>query len=223
MRASQVRATLARGGLGWWQRQLLELPVIGTTLCRRQFPAFLAVLTTLHEHGQFTEVIEASQMVRHCTRLAVDALAAEDTASYTRWSRVRLPRTHAVALAEIIASAHIQLSMITRDTIEKWLTPLLVWTTEQYVTRLTMARILCEHINVLTDPTHVVATIEAHVAPRAWDDYSNFQEVFSMRHWRCFRALLTHPRIITEHERFVTRHDRHAFWNVFTQSMEEQQ
>ena len=57
--------------------------------------------------------------------------------------------------------------------------------------------------------------IERGIAPRAWDDYSNFREAFSMKSWPLLRGSFTKAAIVTELDHFVTEDDRSEFWRWF--------
>lgn len=85
----------------------------------------------------------------------------------------------------------------------------------RYLPKMLIGRFLCEHLYDTRNPGELVSAIESAIQPRAWDDYSNFREVFSMKTWRVLRRNLTKPRLITELDLFVTRNDREEFWNEF--------
>lgn len=222
MMTKQVRIVLSSAGFGPWRCLVMRLPVVGATISRRHFPDFAALIPTLFKQQRFVDVIAVSRVLRQCTGMVVDVLTRDGMEVPARLTTFGVSQLQIVAVAERIAHAHIHVGPVDHKTLEQWLVPLLQQTTEEYLSRMTVAQFLCEHIDALHDPARAVAAIEAHLPPRAWDDYSNFQDVFSLRTWRCLHPLLTHPRIITEHQRFVTRHDRREFWRAFAQPREEQ-
>ena len=216
-----ARRELSRFHFGTWTRFALALPLVRKLFAlERRFPAFLTLLEKLWIEQRFAEMVEVSQALRPFTRAGARALACTDPATFHVRGSASIPYTQALAAAELIGRGWIGIGQCDRNTVDTWVLPLLKKSTERYLPKTVAGHFLCVHLDHLPDPARIVSAIETDIPPRAWDDYRNFHEVFSMESWKTVRRLLTHPRIITELDRFVTRHNRTAFWSAFIQSVE---
>jgi hypothetical protein len=223
MMRHDTRRALADYGFSRWTRGMLACPLLRTGLAlERRFAAFVALLTALWAEQRWSEMDEVTQALRPFTRLGARALVCSDPAAFRRRGYGSIAYAEALTAAELIACARIGLNQCDNDTVHLWVLPLLRKSTERYLARTSAGHFLCEHLPHMPDPIGVVRAIERDIPPRAWDDYSNFQQVFAQQSWT-LRGLLTHPRIISELDRFLTRQNRRAFWRAFTHISEDAQ
>lgn len=117
--------------------------------------------------------------------------------------------------AELIGRGLIGIDSFTPTGLRDWVLPLLRESSSRYLPKTLIGHFLCEHLHEVERPEEVVQAIEASIKPKSWDDYSTFDDIFSMNNWIILRRHVTKLRLLTELDLFVTRRDREQFWAEF--------
>lgn len=167
---------------------------------------FFHLLRACHVARRYTEIVDLWRKRRDLVRLVGAAARAEDSTP--------VPREMAIHTLEIACNAHIEAEGFDPERWEQDALFLLEHTTEKYLQRVDVGHTLLAAVDRTRDARRIVHHVEKHIPARGPDDFTNFQDVFSLCRWPVVRGLLTDPRLRLELDRYVTRHDRRSFYRV---------
>lgn len=188
----------------------LLLPILHERLQRHGDLETFRMMLELHwRQSRFSQIVRLARRFQTLARQGEQALAAEPSAADA--TPATATQNEALAVAELVAAGFVGTDSFEAGSTERPMLRLLARSSERYLPKVKVAHFLCEHLDECVDPPSVVRAIE-QMPPRSWDDYSNFQEVFSLKTWPTMRRLLARPEVVNELDRFVTYHDRRGFW-----------
>jgi hypothetical protein len=208
---------VARGDLDAVPPVLAVLALQAAFQCVPSFRTWRKLLAALAAMQQWELLLSRSRTSGSYARAALRALRQDQSAAVRVGWFEKASRHETLLAAELIALAYIELSRFDRRIVRRWVLPLIERSTGLILARTRAAGFVCEHLHELGDScaAEVAGMIERGIAPRAWDDYSNFREAFSMKSWPLLRGSFTKAAIVTELDHFVTEDDRSEFWRWF--------